>query len=444
MRKSVGPVSAFFITVSCIAPSIAVFIVGADVMRQVGTGVFLCFAAAAVLGLLMACVYGELGSAIPGAGGEYTIFDRVFGRLAGRSIIGLNLLGFSVSLALSGSGVATYLGALWPGVPAHVIAPAVVAAVTIVAVLRIEVGAVVTGAFLLTELTALAVVALLGFRHAARPVSALVHPVVATPGGLMTPSLTALCVATAAGVYAFNGYGAAIFFGEDMKDARRHTAPVVLGALLAGVLIVMPPIVAIILGAPNLRTVTDADTPIMATVAQLGGPRLARVMSLGVGLAILNTAIAIALMAGRQLYATAQDRLWPERVNRALAAIHPRWGSPWAATLIMGGCGIAGTLLNPHVLVLILGNSNVVTYSGLCVAALWGRRSGTTGSAPWRMPAYPLPPVLALAVFALVAGFTLLDPAGRFGLMISIVTIVTSAVLFSWLGRRRTAARDGR
>lgn len=432
LRRSVGPLSAFFITVSCVAPSIAVFIVASDVMEQVGTGVFLCFAAAALLGLVMACVYGELGSAIPGAGGEYTIFSRVLGRQAGHGIIGLNLVGFSVSLALSGFGVATYLGGLWPGVPVHVVAPLVVVAVTLVASLQIEVGAVVTGAFLVTELIALAVVALLGFGHAGRPLSVLLHPVAATPGGLEAPSFAALGAATAAGIYAFNGYGAAIFFGEDMKDAPRHTAPIVLAALMAGVLIVMPPIVAIVLGAPDLRTMHGADPPVMAIVRQLGGPRLAEIMSLGVGLAILNTAIAIALMAGRQLYATARDGLWPGRLNRALAATHPRWGSPWAATLAMGGCGVAGTLLDQHALVLILGNSNVVTYSGLCVAALWGRRTGTTGGAPWRMPAYPLPPLLALAFFAVIAGFTLLDPVGRFGLAVSVLTVAASTLLFSW------------
>ena len=68
-----GPVGTLFITVSVLSPSIAMFIVGSDVIRQVGTGVFLCFAAAALFGVAMSCVYGELGSAFPGSGGEYTI-----------------------------------------------------------------------------------------------------------------------------------------------------------------------------------------------------------------------------------------------------------------------------------------------------------------------------------------------------------------------------------
>ena len=61
-----------------------------------------------------------------------------------------------------------------------------------------------------------------------------------------TPTLAALAAGTVAGIYAFNGYGAAIFFGEDMRDGHRDLAPVVLQALAVGVLLVMPPIAWVI------------------------------------------------------------------------------------------------------------------------------------------------------------------------------------------------------
>lgn len=441
LHRAIGPVGAFFLTVSCLSPSVAVFIVGADVMRQVGTATVGCFAAAALLGLVMACVYGELGSAFPGAGGEYTIFDRVLGRIAGRAIIGLNLVGFSASQALTGYGVATNLAAAWPGAPAsHLVAACTVVLVTLIAVLHVEVGAWVTGLFLLTELAALTVVTALGFGHAAQPAATLLHAQALAGGGLTAPSFAALGAATAASVYAFNGYGAAIFFGEDMHDAPRHTAPVVLAALIAGVLIVMPPVAATLLGAPDLRGALAAENPVTAVAGRLGGPTVSRVMSAGIALALFNTAIAIALMGGRQLFATARDRLWPAPVSDALAATHRRWGSPWAATLVMGGAGLAGTLLDRHVLVLILGNSNVVTYSGLCLAALWGRRNGTTKDAPWRMPFYPAVPLLGLAFLAAVAGFTLLDATGRLGLAVSVGTVILSALVFARAGPARAEA----
>ncbi len=429
-----GSIGTLFITVSILSPSIAVFIVGSDVIRQVGTGVFLCFAAAALFGVAMSCVYGELGSAFPGAGGEYTILGRVFGANWAAGVLGLNLLGFSMSLALSGFGVATYLGAAVPGLPARPLAALMVLVVCLVAVLNIRVSAVVTGGFLLVELLALAVLTALGLRHLQQPLSVLLHPVVAaSSGGLAAPTLAGLGAAIAAGIYAFNGYGAAIFFGEDMHDAHRRMAPVVLLALAAGIVMVMPPVVAVILGAPDLGTLSASPAPIAAFVEQAGGRTLARLMSLGVALAVFNTMIAIALMAGRQLYATGRDGLWPGPVSQALATTHPRWGSPWVATLVMGGGGLLGCLLDPHVLVLILGNSNVATYSALCVAALHGRRTGVSGRTTWRMPGFPAPPILGLLFLLAVVVFDLFDPSGRTGLFVTTLTVAASAVVFQRL-----------
>jgi amino acid transporter len=436
LQHSMGRIGALFITVSCLSPSIAVFIVGSDVIRQVGSGVFLCFAAAALFGVAMACVYGELGSALPGSGGEYTILGRVFGPRCGQAVLGMNLLGFSISLALSGYGVATYLGAVWPGLPARPLAALMVVIVTGVAVLHIQVGAVVTGGFLLVELAALATLTVLGAQHVHQPAVALLHPLVARAGGgVAPPALAALGAGTAAGIYAFNGYGAAIFFGEDMHDARRDVAPVVLLALLAGVITVMPAIAFVVLGAPDLRAFTASVTPISGLVAQLGGPGLARLMSAGVALAVFNTMIGIALMAGRQLYATGRDRLWPEPVSSALATTHGRWGSPWPATLVMGGCGLLACLLDPHVLVLILGNSNVITYCGLCFGALHARRTGASSLASWRMPAFPVPALVGILFLGVVTLLDLFDPAGRAGLLVSVITAAAALLLFARSGR---------
>ena len=431
LKRSMGLVGALFITISCLSPSIAVFIVGSDVIRQVGSGVFVCFSAAALFGVAMAGVYGELGSAFPSSGGEYTILGRVLGPGWGTGVLGLNLLCFCISLALSGFAVSSYLDAVWPALPARPLAASMVVLVTGLAVLHIRVGALVTGGFLLVEILALATLAVLGFQHADAPLAVLLHPVVADPGpngGLTPPTLAALGAGTAAGIYAFNGYGAVIFFGEDMHDGRRDIAPVVLLALLAGVIMIMPPIALVILGAPDLRSLFTAPAPMSTFVEQLGGHGLAQVMSLGVALAVFNTMIAIALMAGRQLYATANDGLWPAPISKALSATHARWGSPWAATVAMGTCGLVACLLDPHALVLILGNSNIVTYSGLCLASLRMRRVGRQSG--WRMPFFPAAPVLGLTFLATVAAIDLFDPAGRRGLAITAITVLGALLFF--------------
>lgn len=443
LAPSMGRIGTLFITVSCLSPSIAVFVVGSDVIRQVGSGVFVCFAMAALFGTAMAGVYGELGSAFPSAGGEYTIYGRVLGRGWAGGVLGLNLLGFCSSLALSAFGVATYLDAVWPWLPARPVAAAIVALVTGIAMLQIRVGAIVTGGFLLVEVAALVVLTGLGVVHAVEPLSVLIHPVVADASyGAGTPTLAALAAGTVAGIYAFNGYGAAIFFGEDMRDGRRDLAPVVLQALAVGVILVMPPIAWVILAAPDLRAPSLAPAPISAFISQLGGHGLAQVMSFGVALAIFNTMIAIALMAGRQLYATGRDGLWPAPISSVLALTHGRLGSPWTATATMGCCGLVCCLLDPHVLVLVLGNSNVVTYAGLCIAALQWRRAGATADAGWRMPWFPAPPVFALVFLLIVAVLSLFTSAGRVGMLVTAMTFGAGLGLRSWAGHGRRCDHD--
>ena len=438
LARSMGLLGTLFITISCLSPSIAVFIVGSDVMRQVGSGVFLCFLAAALFGVAMACVYGELGSAFPGPGGEYTIIGRILGPTWGRGVLGLNLLGFSVSLALSGFAVATYLATLWPTLPVRAVAVAAVSIVTALAVLPIRIGALVTAAFLLIELATLGTLAAIGARNVEAPLSALFHPAIAdVAGGLRTPTLAALGSGTAAGIYAFNGYGAAIFFGEDMREARRDVAPAVLLALLIGVVTVLPPIAFVILGAPDLRTLFLSSAPIASFVERLGGRGLADVMSIGVALAVFNTMIAIALMAGRQLYATGRDGLWPAAVNKILSASHNRWGSPMAATLTMGAGGLVGCIIDPHALLLILGNSNIVTYAGLCLASLCIRRTPYTSA--WHMPFFPATPMLGMAFLLAVGTVDVFDPEGRRGFLVTAFTVGAALFLFA---RKRVSIKD--
>jgi amino acid transporter len=60
---------ALLITLSSITPASSVFIIGPGVVQQAGTGAFLSFIFAAVVGIFTAFIYGELASAFPLAGG---------------------------------------------------------------------------------------------------------------------------------------------------------------------------------------------------------------------------------------------------------------------------------------------------------------------------------------------------------------------------------------
>ncbi len=433
LERDMSRFGGLLITLSCLSPSIGVFIVGSDTVRQVGNGVFLAFLAAVVLGVAMSCVYAELGSAFPHTGGEYTMVGRVLGPTAAFAILGVNLVGFCLAPALSGLGIAEYLRAVAPGVQVLPTAIVCVVAVTLIGVLNIKLNAKITGLFLAAEMASLVATAALGFAHPHRSLAqGALHPMIAAAyGGLQPVPIGLLGLAASSAIYAFNGYGAVVLLGEEIKNARHGVVAVVFWALGLAALTELLPVLGVIVGAPDLGRLAASAAPIPDFIRQAGGPVLANVISLGVALAIFNAMIAVALVGGRQLYGSARDGVFPGAVGHALTRLHPRFGSPWVATLALGAIGTACCFAPLRVLVLILANGNVALYASLCLAVMVGRRTGATARTLYRMPLYPSAPLLALLALAGVVWADLSDrDTGRPGLVATLVVLAAGAAYY--------------
>jgi amino acid transporter len=436
LARTMGGFGALLITLSNLSPSIGVFVVGSDVMHQAGSSTFLCYAAAGLLGLAIANVYAELASSVPEAGGEYTIVGRVLGPAWGFALLGLNLLTFSIAPAMTALGVANYLQPLVPGLPAGPTAFALVMLCTGVAILRIQVNAWVTGLFLGVELLSLLTVAWLGFTHL-QPGSLglLVHPKALGADGALHPvPLAGVGLGAAAAIYAFDGYGSVVYLGEEIRDAPRRMAPVVFAALALAALFQIAPVLAVLTGAPSLPRMFAAPSPVLAFIGAAGGAGLQKAMSLAVALALFNAMIASAVMGGRQLYGSGRDGAWPSALNRAFSALHPRFASPWIATLVLGASGALWCLAGLQALVILIGDGTAAIYLCMCLAGLRARRTETPG--PYRMPLFPLLPWLALAGLVAVAWADLFDPVGREGVAASVATVALAVGYYLLVVRR--------
>jgi amino acid transporter len=436
LHRSVGGFGALMITLSCLSPTIGVFVVGSDIFKQAGTGVVACFAAAAVLGVAMAAVYAELASAFPETGGEYTIAGRTLGPTAGFATLGLTLSGYTIAQALSALGVAGYLSVIAPNLPAVPTALVLVVGATLIAMLNLKIGAAVTGTFLGLEAISLVILTVLGFAHPHRSMaSAILHPTALGPSGLLIPTTVALMgVASAGAVYAFNGYGSAVALGEEMHEAPKRMAGVIYKALGIAAVLQIAPMLAVSIGAVDLKALFDSPAPLPYFIAQAAGPWIGGAMSLSVAIAIFNAMIAVALFAGRQLFATARDGVWPPRVGAVLTHIHPRWRSPWIATLTMGAISLLWCFAPLPFLITVIASGTVGIYVSLCLSVMVGRRRGTTRHGVYRMPLYPLAPVLALVAMVAVLWTSLLDAKiGRPGVLSSLTIVLISAGLYRFV-----------
>ncbi|HEX7390593.1 MAG TPA: APC family permease [Acidiphilium sp.] len=431
-----------FITLSGITPASSVFIIVPGILQTSGSGAFLSMVIAGIVGIFMAFVYAELSSAYPLTGGEYAIVGRVMGPFAGFVVLAILIVTILLVPAVLALGVSTYLGVLFPHMEMAPAGIVTVAIATICAILNIRTNAVITGLFLLLEILALIALGALGFLHVSRPLTDLIaHPVVLSQSHhLVAAPIAAIGMATSIAIFAYNGYGAAVYFGEETHDAPRHIARAILWALGITVFAELVPLTAVLMGAPDLRTLLGSQNMIGDFITSRGGNLANILISLGVALAILNAVIATTLQTARILFSTARDAVWTPKIDRILSKVHPTFHSPWVATLVCGILSALACLVNENILFVLTGTGLIFIYGALCIAAIIGRMRGTTAHGVYRMPLFPLAPVVALLVLLYVIYANFLDPVvGRPSLMVTIGIAIAAGIYYLAVLRRRGA-----
>lgn len=439
LKRSMRLIGVLLLTLSAITPASSVFVIVPGVITQAGSGAFLSMFAGALLAVPIAYVYAELSSAFPIAGGEYCMVGRTVGQGSGFAVLGLTVAGNMLAPAVLALGASDYVAVIVPGLNQTAVAIAIIAATTLLGVLHIRINAWVTGIFLLLELLALAVLAVLGFSNINRSLWDIVtNPVVLSGSDLQTTPLAIMGLATTVAIFAYNGYGAAIYFAEETHEAPRVIARTVLWALVITVFTELVPVTAVLMGAPDLKTLLASQTPFGDFVAEAGGRMLSIAISLAVALAILNAVLATVMQNARFFYSTGRDVAWHPRINDALLVTHDRLHSPWIATLAAGVFSVAACFLGLQWLLVVTGTSIGIVYAALCVAAIAGRRSGTTDHAAYHMPLYPLWPVLGLLSLAYVFYASALDPVvGRQSLITNAAIAGLSLIYYVVVHRRK-------
>ena len=400
------------LTLSSITPAASVFIMAPSVAEQAGTGATLAFVAGALISLFVAFAYAELASAFPLTGGEYAVVGRILGPMPGFIILGLNIATLIFTAAVVALGLGDYLSALIPDLSPIPTGIVCVIFTTLCGILNLRTNAKVTGTFLVIEMVVLFVLAALGLCYAERPVTELLfNPVhLGAEGGLEPATLSAIGLATVVANFAYNGYGNAIYLGEEMQEAPQHLGRVIVLSLLIAVLAEAVPVTAMLMGAEDLPSLLSSHTMISDFIESRGGTLLKNIMSLGIALAIINANIATILLIGRQVYSTGRDGVWAPAINRALMKVHPTLKSPWVATLVPGVLAALACLIGLDLLLVITGTSLVVVYASLCAAVIMGRIKGITDHGIYRMPFFPLPAIVGLVALAGVIYANSLDP----------------------------------
>jgi len=435
LERTLGFKDLVLIVVGTVIGS-GIFIVPGAVLRQTGGDVgpaLLVWLVAGVLSLLGALTYGELGAANPDAGGLYVYIRDALGPLPAF------LYGWATFFVISTGSMATlavaftfYLDQL---VPLSPITAKLVAVLMIAVITAVNVRGTAHGASVQNWSTGLKVVAIVAMSVA---LIALGQGFTEAGGrlwpGAVTPSLlSGVGLAMVSVLWAYEGWQYVTFSAGETRDPQR-TFPraIITGtAVLIGIYLAVNCAYVAALGPARLAA---TDRPAADAVGALLGPAAANAIAAVILLSMFSAANGLTLTSPRLYYAMARDGVFFQK----LAEVHPRFrtpafaivaGSVWAMLL-----AVTGTFEQLLTYVVFAG----WIFYGLGALSIFSyRRRAPHAHRPFRVPGYPVTPLLFVAAAAAIVLNTLATQPGRALVGVALV-LAGVPVYFVWRARSRS------
>ena len=383
------------------------------VANMVGTGIFtsLGFQVAAIpshpaimvlwtlggiLALCGALCYAELSAALPRSGGEYHFLGRIYhpslGFMAGMVSI---VVGFAAPAALSAMAFGSYLQGIFPALSPTAASAAVVVIVTLVHLRDLRVSSVFQVFFTTLKIALVLFLLVALFAAPAAPAT----PVAPWSSYLLTAPFAVSLMFT---LYAYSGWNAATYILGEVRTPGR-VIPV---ALAAGTALVM--VLYLGLNAAFLHVAPAGALAGQLNVAQVaaesvfgaaGGRLVAAVIALG-----LVSAISAMIWAGpRVAMAIGED--YPQALG--WLRLRTASGIPAAAVLAQSLLTLVLLFTSTFEQVLLYTQFALLACSFLTVlGVIVCRFTQPDLPRPFRVPLYPLPPLLFLSISAFALIYT--------------------------------------
>ncbi len=316
-----------------------VYAVTGDIAGEVGGMAWVPFLVAFSIATLTAFSYLELVTKYPQSAGAALYAHKAFGLhfvtfLVAFTVVCSGITSASTSSNLLAANLLAGLDATIGGVPTGGGTTLVVALVFIVVLALVNlrgVGESVKFNVVLTmvEITALAIVILIGF-YVMVSQGVDVGRVVTFDSGADRGVFAAVTVATAVAFFAMVGFEDSVNMVEETKEPERIFPKVMLTGLGIAVVIYMLVAVSVVMVLPVGQIQDyDGEAGILIEVVKAGAPGfpVGTVFPFLTVFAVANTALINMLMASRLIYGMAKQDVLP----RSLSAVLPGRRTPWAA-----------------------------------------------------------------------------------------------------------------
>ena len=314
----------------------------AEVARIVRTPmlVYLVWGMGAVIALIGAFVFAELGARRPRAGGGYAYLREAFGPLAGFMYAWALLLvmatGAIAAVAMTFAGyAATLLG--WPESAQQPLAAGAIVLLTAINIWGVRPAAWTQNLFTILKLAAIAALVVAALSAPQGGQTELASSTLPQTGLVLTLGAALVPV-----LFAFGGWQQTNFVAEEMVAPERDLPR----ALIIGVLVVVAAYLLVnvaYLRSLGISGLAGSSAPAADTMAAIAGDAGRRLIAAGIVASTFGFLNLVILVSPRVYQAMARDGLF----FASFARLHPTWRTPVSAIVLQGAWAV-GLLFSKH------------------------------------------------------------------------------------------------
>jgi APA family basic amino acid/polyamine antiporter len=458
LKRALGPVHLIALGIGAIIGAGIFVLTGHAAASYAGSGVVISFAIAGLGCLFAGLCYAEYAAMIPVAGSAYTYTYATLGRLLAW-VIGWNLvleyLAAGSTVAVGWSSYFTDLMAkqFHAPIPAvlaaapmrlegfhHVVttgayfnlpAVALVALVTFVLIVGVNMSANFNNAMVAIKLCIVLVVIGVGFSHIT-PANHVpfIPPNTGTFGQF---GWTGVFRATGVIFFAYIGFDAVSVAAQEARNPQRDVPIGILGSLVLCTVLYML-MSWVVTGIASYTTLNVGHPVSQAVEAIPATAWLAPFVNAGAVVGLASVVLVLLLGQSRIFYAMAKDGMIPP----LFAEIHPRFKTPWRGTLITGFfCALLAGLLPLDILGELVSIGTLAAFVIVCVGIMVLRVQRPRVLRPFRTPLVWLVAPAGIAMCLFMMAFLPIDTWIRLGVW----TVIGLAIYFSYSTRHAQPPR---
>ncbi len=439
LKRTLGAMNLVLLGIGCIIGTGIFVLTGLAAAQYSGPAITVSFVITGTLCAFVALCYAELASALPVSGSAYSYSYASMGELAAWVMGILLVLEYGLSASTVAVGWSGYFVSLLqdfginippaltaaPGVAVkdaagHVIGmgmmnlPAVliIAAVTCLLIVGVSESATVNNVIVAIKLTVVVAFIAIGSRfvdpanwHPLVPAE-IPAPPPGTPTDLPHEIIRALgdvfmgtqhskygvggVITGAARIFfAYLGFEAVSTAGAEAKNPSKDMPLGIIGALVVCTALYIATSAVLVGIVPYAQL--DTPAPIALAVNRMGMPWFAFLVKVGAIAGLTSVMLVLLYGQTRIFYTMARDGLIPS----VMAVVHKKFKTPWINTIVVGiiACSAAG-FRSLDDLADLSNVGSLAAFALVCITVIYLRFSSPNLVRPFRVPLYPVVPIL--------------------------------------------------